>query len=155
MGGKSFIFFPAISIIAGKLETFGASIQDFTEALEDVIEKVMIPSFQTNFAVGGRPPWEPLSDAYSERKSGGSILVLSGALRGAATSRDIWTVDDTAAWIDGLPEDVWYGMVHQDGSATTPARPFILIQPEDEAKIEEVFGEWLDRKLAAHWGLGG
>lgn len=40
------------------------------------------------------------------------------------------------------------------GSGSIPARPFIVIQPEDVIEIEMVFGEWLDERIAAA-GLGG
>jgi phage gpG-like protein len=42
----------------------------------------------------------------------------------------------------------------EGGSGAIPARPFIVLQPEDVTKIEMVFAEWLDERIAAA-GLGG
>jgi phage gpG-like protein len=36
-----------------------------------------------------------------------------------------------------------------------PARPFIMIQPEDEQRIEEVFIIWLNLLITKHWGSRG
>jgi phage gpG-like protein len=33
-------------------------------------------------------------------------------------------------------------------TATIPARPFVMMQPEDEKDIEQVFARWLDERLA-------
>lgn len=39
-------------------------------------------------------------------------------------------------------------------SGEIPARPFVMIQPEDERDIHEVFEDWLGERIAAA-GLGG
>jgi phage gpG-like protein len=39
------------------------------------------------------------------------------------------------------------------GTGAIPARPFIVLQPEDLDAIERVFGDWLDEKIIAA-GLG-
>jgi phage gpG-like protein len=35
-----------------------------------------------------------------------------------------------------------------------PARPFVMIQPEDVPKIQEVFERWLGERVNKHWGKG-
>jgi phage gpG-like protein len=123
-----FAFAPSVGIAARDINKLGLDIQNFREPLERCITEVMIPSFAQNFAAEGRPEkWDPLADAtikIREREGQGSgpILNRTGALEQAATSRDIWTVTDTAATIQSLPQHVWYGNIHQAGAAGTKTR---------------------------------
>jgi len=40
------------------------------------------------------------------------------------------------------------------GMAAIPARPFIMIQEEDEDAITEIFWEWLENRVNLYWGAG-
>jgi phage gpG-like protein len=40
------------------------------------------------------------------------------------------------------------------GSGEIPARPFVVLQPQDIENIERVFSDWLGERIAAA-GLGG
>lgn len=149
-------FTPAPAIIAASVNKLGMDIRSFREPLKRAIREVMIPSFQKNFAAGGRPAWEPLSEVTVEmRGSGTPILVRSGRLRRTMGQQNIWTVTSEHAVIQGMPAHSWYGIIHQSGNRTntiTPARPFALIQPEDHDKIVEVFDRWLgERATAVGW----
>jgi phage gpG-like protein len=77
----------------------------------------MVPSIRRNFDEGGRPDkWEPLS-AYTVKIRGnaGPILIRTKRLMQVATQINIWDVTSTNAVIRDLPEEVWYGKVHQEG----------------------------------------
>jgi len=132
-------------------------VNDFKEPLTMAIKKVLIPSFRTNFRVGGRPAWQPLSPVTMKLrqtlhkggyKYGGKILVNTGRLRRRATAMKIWTITDKSAEVTGLGPDRWYGELQQAGSTgiahKIPARPFLVIQPEDELAIDEIFYTWIE-----------
>ena len=151
---------PAPLIMAAQFDTLSAQVRSFRVPLERTISQVMIPSFQKNFDVGGRPPWESLSDYTLERRSregyGSKPLVKSGKLKRRATQKSRWTIDGSKgqAFIAGLPEDIWYGAIHQEGldvvqAAFIPARPFYVVQPEDIDNMEKVFEKWIGERVQA------
>lgn len=114
----SFEFTPSIGIVARDLEKLRIGLNDFRVPLEKAIKLVMIPSIRENFDVGGRPPWEPLdmkTTVGKHRKTAKPILVRTGKLKSAATSFQIWSITAGAATIKSLPNNVWYGYVHQEG----------------------------------------
>ncbi len=145
-------FQPSPAIIAAGLLKMADGVTSAREPLTKAVKEVMIPSFQKNFSQGGRPAWEPLADYTVEvRGSSSPILVRSGALQRTMGQMGIWTITDQHAVIERLPENVWYGHLHQEGNrkkSTLPARPFALIQPEDEEKIIDIFNEWLGEQAA-------
>jgi len=169
-------FEPSIGIITKRLDTLGKELKDFRTPLRRAIRQVVIPSIQTNFNVGGRPTWAALDEATVRRKKGNNRpLVRSGALQRGMKDQGIWTVGRQTAFLADLPSSIWYGKVHQAGFGTSeetfsvlntatgksethtmrdigaggvPARPFVMIQPEDEEEIERVFDEWLAEKIA-------
>lgn len=149
-------FSPSPAIIAASIDKLGMDIRSFREPLKRAIKEVMIPSFRQNFAQGGRPAWKPLSPVTVKlRGSAGPVLVRSGRLKRTMGQQNIWTVTKEHAVIRRLPQHSWYGHLHQAGNRTNviiPARPFALIQPEDEEKITEVFDKWLEeRARRAGW----
>lgn len=116
-----FDFSPAPVVLAADITRFARNLEDFRIPLGRSVRQVMSPSFVKNFDLGGRPPWEPLADFTIEmrREQGfgsGPVLVRSGALKAAAGSPNIWSINEKAAIIQGLPANVWYGMVHQEGA---------------------------------------
>jgi phage gpG-like protein len=175
-------FEPSLGILARRFDTLGRNIRSFREPLRRSVLKVVIPSIRTNFEVGGRPKWRDLTaNTLAARKYEGygptPILVRSGMLRRVATQLNIWTIDAEKAMITDLPQKAWYGKVHQAGAGATttftvtntstgieetfeeegeggiPARPFVVLQPDDIDDIEEVFMDWLEEKIAMA-GLG-
>jgi phage gpG-like protein len=173
-------FYPPLAIVASRIDVLGAMVTSFEEPLKESLTKVVLPSIKTNFSAGGRPTWQPLSEATMEIRQrfgqgGNKTLVRSGALRAAVTSMSSWLVTDTAASLNTFPENVWYGAIQQDGYggmgggqkvkgktlsqivasagatgttvAAIPARPFIMLQTEDEDKIVDIFMMWLGRKI--------
>lgn len=109
---------PSIGIVAKDIARMGLVLESFKEPLSRAIKQVMIPSFQKNFEVGGRPTWPPLAEFTQEVKGitgGGGTLIRSGALRRAVGMLSIWDIGNTSATIRSLPENVWYGAIHQSG----------------------------------------
>lgn len=107
----------------------------------------MIPSIRRNFDEEGRPPWEELSwDTAYQRGEEHPILNRTGKLKRRATQLARWTIGRHTASFRDLPQDVWYGKVHQAGYGSIPQRQFVVMHYEDEEKIEQVFAHWLDEK---------
>lgn len=164
-GGLSveYSFHPSPLILAGEMETFGLNVRSLREPLSRAVKQVMIPSMQANFDQGGRPAWQPISDATEQIKFSlgydTGTLVRTGALKRNMGYFSMWTVNSTEATIADLPTRIAYGSVHQSGSrsgagrgSNIPARPFAVIHDADEDKIEEVFSKWLsERQEAAGW----
>jgi phage gpG-like protein len=116
------------------------------EALKTTIQTVVSPAIGNNFDVGGIPAWAPLSNATIERRerrgTGGSqILVETGALKEIATSMRPWSIHDNEAYmLAGQLGNSYYGVFHDSGTHTMPARPWSTIDGKSEENIEEVFG---------------
>lgn len=156
-----FEFSPSLAIIARDVDKLGLDIRSFREPLRRAVQQVMIPSFQKNFDVGGRPAWEPLSDATLEMrrrglhkgKGGTKPLDLTGTLKRNMSYMSIWTFTSDYAAITDLPQRIWYGKAQQAGFRTffitAPARPFVIMQPEDEEAVARVFDTYIAERLAA------
>lgn len=160
---------PPFEKIAEDLRNLDKDLKNFRTPLRESVRSVMVPSIATNFAVGGRPPWQPLSSETVERRerqgTGSQILVESGALQRAATQQSRWTIGTDEASITNWPsrERLKAG-VHDQGATSRssrgrnkgsasniPARPFLLIQDEDAERIEGIFGDWIERRARRWW----
>jgi phage gpG-like protein len=173
---------PEPFIIAAQYVKLGASLRDFHEPLKRAVEKVVAPSIAQNFDEEGRPHWQPLAaDTINTRMNagfgGGPILDREGALKSVASSSKIWTIGKDEASIQDLPQEVWYGKVHQGGASFStggrggplnalrrvaglraqgggggtgviPERPFLMIQTKDVDEIEDVFVNWVRERVA-------
>lgn len=114
--GAGWSITPSLGIVARDMDRLALDIENLKVPMTRSIQRVVIPSVRTNFAVGGRPHWEPLApDTVKLRGTSGPILFRSGRLRDAATSLQIWDIGKTSATIRELPQDAWYGVVHQSG----------------------------------------
>lgn len=154
-----FGFFPPLAATRAKYLGLGADIRSFKEPLSRAVRQVMIPSIRENFDAAGRPGWEPLSEFAQNRHAAeggsGSPLNKSGELRKKATQLKIWTFTRETAQTNA---PTWYANMQQSGfavggprAATIPARPFMVIQPEDVPKVNEIFQNWLSERLAARF----
>lgn len=118
-GIVSFEFSPSIGILARDIDKLGIDIRSFREPLTRAIKEVMIPSIKKNFDAEGRPSWEPLSEATmnirGDQGSGGKILDRSGRLKRRMQQQTRWTITEESASIQDLPQDIWYGRIHQEG----------------------------------------
>lgn len=107
---------PSIGLVARDIDKLGLDIRSFKKPLTDSVKKVIIPSIRKNFDVGGRPPWEDLSEATIKlRGSAWPILRRTGRLRRGATQFNIWDIGQESATVRKLPPGVWYGALHQQG----------------------------------------
>lgn len=143
---------PPGSILEQDMKGIGYDIRSFREPFKRVIQQVMAPSIDKNFEVGGRPPWPPLTEETIAIKEGDDRpLIRSGTLRRTAQQLNVWTITPDEAHVSGLPDQAWYGIVHQFGSEFIPARPFMMMQdPEDLDMAEEVFVKWFQERTGEH-----
>lgn len=161
--GIDYSFSPNPEILAAEMDSMGVDVRSFREPLTRAVREVVIPSMQENFNVGGRPEWEPISDATSLIKgkvtASQGTLVRTGTLQKNMAFLSLWSINTTSAAITELPSRIAYGGIHQAGSSSgsgrgsnIPARPFAVIQDEDEDKISDVFDRWLGERAAeAGW----
>lgn len=149
--GNEFIsidWHPDPLVLTAQFYSAATVFNDFRDPLNRAVEEIIAPSIGMNFNVGGRPAWVPLADSTLLRDSyDGSerqgILWKTGTLKEIAESVRPWSIDnDTAFLVAGNLGDAWYGIVHQGGSQWIPARPWAVLQPEDEEAIEELIGNW-------------
>lgn len=133
-------FFPPLSVIGGQVDRLADLLEETEEPLRRAVAEVMIPSFEENFSSGGRPPWTPTQEPAASLSE--SILVRTGELMLGATSMSIWTITPDMAAIQEFPTP--YAAFHQEGTSKMPARPFFLMQSEDEDAIAQIFNDWVD-----------
>jgi phage gpG-like protein len=108
---------PSLGLVAADIDRLGLSIENTRIPITRAIVQVMIPSIAKNFASEGRPvPWEPLAEyTRSVRGNAGPILNRTGKLKRGVTKLHIWKIKDDSATIIELPQEIWYGAVHQSG----------------------------------------
>jgi len=167
--------------MARKIDKLGLDIRSFKEPLSRAIKQVVIPSITMNFHKHGRPRWPELSPDTIAKKGHARPLLLTGDLQKTMKLFSIWHVDREKALLANLPNNVWYGVVHQAGyggraqsirvvnigtgaagqtgatfgnplnfseeTGAIPARPFVLLQTQDEVAITQVFEEWLEERI--------
>lgn len=114
------------------------NISDYTAILQDIrdegqalpmdeIGNLLVESVHENFNAEGRPDsWEPRRD-----DNPWPILRRTGALYNSIS----YSVFGDTVTVD---ENVGYGTFHDQGTSRLPARPFLLIQPEDEQAIMDL-----------------
>jgi len=114
---------PSIGIVAKDIDRMGLALASFKEPLEKSIKDVMMPSIRKNFESGGRPEkWPPLAEYTLQVKGlagvegGDKPLIRTGALQRGASSFKIWDIGNTSATVRSLPDNIWYGAIHQQGS---------------------------------------
>lgn len=151
-------FTPLPSVIQAGFQDLFVGIQSFKEPLTTAVNKVVIPGIQQNFAVGGRPPWPPLSDSTLVRKGGDDrILIRSGKLARVAAQKNVWQINggygigEGTAKMTGLP-GVEYGFYHLTGTSRMPIRDFLTINEEEAQAIEDIFGDYVDMRIARALG---
>lgn len=109
---------------------------------------LMKKSIGKNFAVGGRPPWQALSDNTIAKKGHSTILVDTGQLK---NSFKIPTASDSEAKVTSATP---HGHFHQQGGELGNrnargliARPFMLFQSEDIKNITKHFVIHIEKKI--------
>ncbi len=138
-------------------------LRSLKEPLRRAVKEVMIPSFRENFDSEGRPSWTP-----AKRNYGHSLLNDTGKLKNATQLLAIWDFDREHAKLNpsSLESRVGPKIVHQTGAVRKianpkgkgkgvhriPARPFIMMQNEDQEKIAEIFDKYLQERVQRRWG---
>jgi len=161
-----FEFSPSLGIVAKRFAALGAEFADLSEPLRKSVGDVMTISILENFMSGGRPEWEELEESTlrrrAEEKSGTMTLVRSGKLADAASSEGIWSIGKTTATIRDLPENVWYGKIHQGGMAANQfsggnwfekyqkAARKVAGPDEDDEEINKLAYKLFDKRLIQH-----
>lgn len=157
---------PSPVLLVASFNKLGQDIRSFKVPLERSIREVVAPSLDENFAVGGRPPWQPLATQtlYRKRSGGARPLIRTRALRMKAKQLNIWNIDGQEGLATlNLPGSVWYGAVHQGGAGSiigfresgeawgspgyVPERVWALFQEQDVRDIEKVFKKWVDERV--------
>ena len=137
---------------------------DMTPAME-AAGTVAQSSVVENFKQGGRPePWTPLADstlygysrmrtvkgnltAKARRVKAGHAQILVGSPPHLMKSIDFQArPKEVEVGVKGLP----YAAIHQFGGMTgrghktrIPARPYLVLQPEDTERIKKIMINWL------------
>jgi phage gpG-like protein len=123
--------------------------------LTRAVDEIVRPSIAENFAADGRPPWEPLAESTMERRERAGFtpddpLTASGAGERSATAKARWriTADRAEYRGDSFPSSTAYMALHEVGelSGHFPARPYAVVQPEDQEALGRLAGDWFDRK---------
>lgn len=138
------------------LRGFAATLIDlrpFWPLVVPMFVRWMGDQFSSEGGWGGHT-WTPLSAEYAAEKAarypGRSILIATGALRGAA-SRPQRTATPSSLTLTITDPKVGY---HQDGTPTMPARPVIPngLPASADAELEEA-AERYCAEMAARFGL--
>jgi phage virion morphogenesis protein len=101
---------------------------------------VMLDAVEEQFAREGQPPWPSLrpSTIRARARRGhwpGKILQETGRLAASITSS--WGRDEAV-----VGTSVVYGLYHQFGTRTMPARPFLRLTAEDLQRLLEEVVDW-------------
>lgn len=134
-------------------------LQDMERRIEDAgererlmfafITEVIAPSVKTNIRVGGRPPFAPLAPftVFMKQLKGQPLQpgIATGHMYQSLTPGG---PDNIAAV---TPDSVTYGtsapgaysFEHGLKENHQPARPFLLLQPEDLNAMGEMYNAWL------------
>lgn len=144
---------PPPAIIEAQFTKLALGFRSFREPLKRCVQGVVAPSIQFNFDAEGRPePWAELAEATQIKKarqgSPPDILVETGLLKKVAGQLNLWKITKDEATFQGFPR-AQYGELHETGTKYMPKREFLVIQPQDEEEIEQVFVQWILEKIVA------
>jgi phage gpG-like protein len=151
---------PLPIVLVGQFGALSESVKTFRKPLEQCVKEVIIPSMRKNFDVEGRPRWKMIAPQTEYRRSYDGyptypILDRSGKGKRSALAFARWKFTKDSTFMGGqFPKTTWYMPVHQSGLEGSwaggegiDARPFALIQDEDQKKIEAVFVKWFEKNL--------
>jgi phage gpG-like protein len=152
-------FVPTTRVMGASFGQVAKGFRTYRMPLEESVKRVAISGIAENFIVGGRPPWEPLSEETIRRRDREGtlgqepqdILIETGTLFGDATRLARWTITGGEAYISNLPNRSWYGVLHQTGTSHMPARPWANLTTDDVDAMESIFNKWRDGIIIANW----
>jgi phage gpG-like protein len=155
-----------LSTQAGQIRSMGPGAKHGSP-LQDSVHDVIIPSVESNFVTRSdngvkwrewnpKTPFMPYHKRYGPAKG---ILEVTGTLRRRATARGSWTYrgQQGEAFIP-LSMMPAYATIQQEGGVNfgldgyrgyIVARPFMDVSEEDVNRMQEIFGNWVDRIFGA------
>lgn len=158
-----------VSAITDGLNKFSGDLRSTRSLLQELRDKVAIPSTKHNFATSGtRSDWalHPATYTMPRRRGGhgGPPLFVRGTLFRAATAKTRWTIDGQASNLFVAADtfqasNAPYGRMQHEGgvSALTggpvPSRPFYEMDIKFVAKAESVVQNWIWRNFDKRIGV--
>jgi len=147
-------WFPHPTIVASQFYSLAGdlNVRSLREPLKRSIQQVISPAFRDRFLSEG-PGWTPLAEVTQKAKDregrDEGILRRTNKLYKKAQQLSIWNIDGQQgeARLENLGEQ-YYGFVHQMGSEHIPQREWAYLEPKEVDKVQEVFGQWLDERIA-------
>lgn len=136
----------------GALKDMGRRVADSGERrrlMFALVTEVVAPSIKTNIRVGGRPPFAPLAPftIHMKQLKGQPLVpgIATGTMYASLTPGAPYNV------LKVTPEGIEYGtdapgaynFEHGLKENNQPARPFLLLQPQDETDIITRYKTWL------------
>ena len=127
-------------------------LNDSSELLDYIADKVVFPSIIRNFKEEGRPKWQGLAPRTQLERAGegyppsNPILFRTGELFRNSTTKDGVNYDLGKHQLTMdcmLRKGEWLHF----GVGKLPARPFFYLQKEDEAKADREVGVFVSKKL--------
>lgn len=124
------VFKAEAQIVSRKLRKSARRAEDLSPALREVGE-IALRSIRRNFDEGGRPGrWPARATVYKGKRAGNKLLIDTGNLL------DSITYAVHSHFVD-IGTAVKYAATHQFGRGGIPARPFLMLQDEDDEPIRE------------------
>ena len=157
-------------LVAQRLVLFSSRLRHWTVPLK-VFGRVLVRSVTENFEAEGRPKaWKPLAEStLFGRLGGGSLIGKKGRELTRAQKRlsNVKILQDTGLLKNSARAEVTgntlrvgpsgpaaiYAAIHQFGGkagrgrkVTIPARPFLVVQPEDETELLDLIRRQIERE---------
>lgn len=139
------------------LRRTGAALSDLRLPLREMGDAVAARTAQ-RFETQGFGRWAQLSPAYAARKRrhapGRKILVLSGALKDAATNKaERRIVRLGTSWLlkYGV-RGVRYAGIHQSGGGNVPARRFLVVDMTIQRQAAQIAEAFVRTRVRQNWG---
>jgi phage gpG-like protein len=151
-GGVRIELRPPIEFILRQTGAFRHQLEDLVP-LWELFKPVMSEIEEEQFASQGHGEWPPLAESTLRYKSGGEMLVESGALKSSLV--DPGQAAQTGPMQMTWGTDVEYAHWHQDGGTIAgrpPQRKVLDVRAEDRQKLERVMVTWINLVAAETMG---
>ncbi len=151
-----------LALLARQLTNFAGDLRSVRPALERAVDEVVIPRIQLNIEedTAAGEDWADIRDItfnmpYRRNHHSnqfGPLLEVGGTLRNAVTAKERWTFTgsgDEAGAFASYPPFVPYAQAQQEGFTSpitggpVPARPYAVINEQDQDDIEQIFDDWI------------
>jgi phage gpG-like protein len=156
-----------------QLSRFAGDIRSTREPIDQAIEEVIIPRVKLNFEgqESAGEDWADINSAtyfmpYRRNHPNGNrapLLRVGGTMYNAVTAKERWSVtgqgDETSA-VAQYPSFVPYAEPHERGFTSlltggwVPARPYFVINQQDQEDIETIFNNWLTEQFGKRTATG-